>query len=206
MNKAETGRPHRLNTSLIYELPFGSGKKWLNDGGILSSVAAGWQLNTFFSVSSGAFVNVTSSATVLNAPGTTNQFADKVKDGPVEIFGDVGPQAQYFDVSAFRSVSDVRFGNAGLNSFVGPTAPNVDMSFFRAFRLGRDRTLQLRAECFNIANTPHFGNPNTNMSNVTFNTDGSIRALNGVGSITTTDRTGRQYDEREWRLGLRFGF
>ena len=44
------------------------------------------------------------------------------------------------------------------------------------------------------------------MSNVTFNPDGSIRALNGVGGITTTDRTGRQYDEREWRLGLRFGF
>jgi hypothetical protein len=74
------------------------------------------------------------------------------------------------------------------------------------FRVGRDRTLQLRAECFNITNTPHFGNPNTNMSNVTFNPDGTIRALNGVGSITTSDRTGRQYDEREWRLGLRFGF
>ncbi len=206
LNKAETGRPHRLNTSLIYELPFGSGKKWLNGDGVLSDIAGGWQLNTFFSVSSGAFVNVTSSATVLNAPGTTTQFADKVKEGPVEIFGAVGPQAQYFDVSAFRSVSEVRFGNAGQNSFVGPTAPNVDMSFFRAFRIGRDRTLQLRAECFNITNTPHFGNPNTNMSNVTFNADGSIRAFNGVGSVTTTDRTGRQYDEREWRLGLRFGF
>ena len=45
-----------------------------------------------------------------------------------------------------------------------------------------------------------------NSANVTFNTDGTIRALNGTGSITTTDRTGRQYDEREWRLGLRFGF
>jgi hypothetical protein len=33
-----------------------------------------------------------------------------------------------------------------------------------------------------------------------------IRALNGVGGITSTDRTGRQYDEREWRFGARFGF
>ena len=37
LNKAETGRPHRLNTSLVYELPFGSGKKWLNDGGVLGA-------------------------------------------------------------------------------------------------------------------------------------------------------------------------
>ncbi|MCM3880869.1 MAG: TonB-dependent receptor, partial [Vicinamibacterales bacterium] len=105
LNKAETGRPHRLNTSLIYELPFGSGKKWLNEGGVAAAIAGGWQVNTFFSVSSGSFVTVTSNANVLNAPGTTNQFADKVKEGPVDIIGDVGPQAQYFDVSAFRAVT-----------------------------------------------------------------------------------------------------
>ena len=138
LNKAETGRPHRLNMSLVYELPFGSGKKWLSDAGVLSAVAGGWQLNTFFSLSSGSFVTVTSNANVLNAPGTTTQFADKVKED-VEIFGDVGPNAQYFDVSAFRSVTQVRFGNAGQNVFTGPTAPNVDMSLFRVMRLGSDK-------------------------------------------------------------------
>ena len=76
------------------------------------------------------------------------------------------------------------------------------MSLFRVFRMGGDKTLQIRTECFNITNTPHFSNPATNISNVTFNPDGSIRALNGVGRITSTDRTGRQYDEREWRLGM----
>jgi hypothetical protein len=124
----------------------------------------------------------------------------------VEIFGDVGPQAQYFDVSAFRSATEVRFGNSGQGIFRGPSAPNVDMSFFRVFRFNGDKTLQFRVECFNTTNTPHFSNPSTNISNVTFNPDGSIRALNGVGGITSTDRTGRQYDEREWRLGMRFGF
>ena len=206
LNKGETGRPHRLNASLIYELPFGAGRKWLSSDRVLSNIVGGWQLNTFFSVSSGDLVNVTSSSNVLNAPGTNTQFADKVKDGPVEIFGDAGPQSQYFDVSAFRSVTQVRFGNSGLGVFRGPTAPNVDLSLFRVFRFGATKTLQFRAEVFNLTNTPHFGNPSTNISNVTFNPDGSIRALNGVGGITTTDRTGRQYDEREWRLGLRFGF
>ena len=124
----------------------------------------------------------------------------------MQISGDACPTCAYFDVSAFRSVNDVRFGNAGHGVFRGPTAPNVDLSLFRVMRVSGDKTLQVRFECFNITNTPHFGDPATNMSNVTFNADGSIRALNGVGSITSTDRTGRQYDEREWRLGLRFGF
>ena len=193
LNKGETGAPHRINASLIYEVPFGTGKKWLNDGGVLSNVAGGWQLNTFFSYSNGALVTVLSNANVLNAPGTTSQFADKVKDGPVEVFGDAGPNLQYFDVSAYRSVTETRFGNSGHGEWRGPSAPNVDLSIFRVFGLGAERTLQVRAEVFNLTNTPHFSNPNTNISNVTFNQDGSIRALNGVGGITSTDRTGRQY-------------
>ena len=193
LNKGETGTPHRLNASLIYELPFGSGKRWLNNGGVTSAVARDWQLNTFFSYASGTLVTVTSNANVLNAPGTTSQFADKVKDGPVEVFGDAGLNAQYFDVSAYRSVTEVRFGNSGHGEWTGPTAPNVDMSLFRVFRIGQSKTLQIRAEVFNVTNTPHFSNPATNISNVTFNADGTIRALNGVGGISSTDRTGRQY-------------
>ena len=100
----------------------------------------------------------------------------------------------------------MRFGNSGIGEWRGPTAPNVDMSLFRVFRIGQDKTLQIRAEVFNVSNTPHFSAPNSNISNVTFNADGSIRALNGVGGISSTDRTGRQYDEREWRFGARFGF
>ena len=157
-------------------------------------------------MASGTLVTVTSNANVLNAPGTTSQFADKVKDGPVEIFGDAGLNAQYFDVSAYRSVTQVRFGNSGHGEWSGPTAPNVDMSLFRVFRIGQNKTLQVRAEVFNVSNTPHFSNPSTNISNVTFRPDGSIQALNGVGGISSTDRTGRQYDEREWRFGARFGF
>ena len=41
LNKGETGAPHRLNASLIYELPFGGGKRWLNNDGVLSNVAGG---------------------------------------------------------------------------------------------------------------------------------------------------------------------
>jgi hypothetical protein len=206
LNKGETGTPHKLNASLIYELPFGSGRKWVSNDTVLSNIVGGWQVNSFLSAQSGTLVNVTSNSNVLNAPGTTTQFADKVKDGAVQIFGVATPTGQYFDVSAFRSVTQVRFGNAGLGSFRGPTAPNLDMSLFRTFRIGRDRTVQFRAECFNVTNTVHYANPAANISNVTFNADGSIQALNGVGSITDVVRTGRQYDEREWRFGLRLGF
>jgi hypothetical protein len=64
----------------------------------------------------------------------------------------------------------------------------------------------VRAEVFNVSNTPHFSNASANISIFTFRPDGSIQALNGVGGISSTDRTGRQYDEREWRCDARFRF
>jgi hypothetical protein len=36
--------------------------------------------------------------------------------------------------------------------------------------------------------------------------DARLDLVNGVGRINSTYRTGRQYDEREWRFGARFGF
>ena len=123
----------------------------------------------------------------------------------MQILGGECATCEYFDVSAFKPVTDVRFGNAGLGSFRGPSAPNLDMSLFRTFTMHRSQTLQLRAECFNVTNTTHFANPSASMASVTFNADGTIKALNGAGSITSTVRLGRQYDEREWRLGLRWG-
>ena len=111
-------------------------------------------------------------------------------------------------MSAYRPVpaGELRFGNSGHGSWRGPSAPNVDMSVFRVFRIGQSKTLQIRAEVFNISNTPHFSNPSANISNVVFAANGAITNLGGTGSITSTDRTGRQYDEREWRFGARFGF
>jgi len=80
------------------------------------------------------------------------------------------------------------------------------LSIFRNFALMKNKSLQLRAEVFNATNTPHFDNPSGNINNVVYNPDGTIANLNGAGGINDVVRTGRQYDEREWRLGVRLGF
>ena len=83
---------------------------------------------------------------------------------------------------------------------------NLDLSLFRTFALRRNMSLQLRVEALNATNTPHFANPASNVSNLQLNPDGTVRNLNGFGVITSTNRLGRQYDEREWRLGARLTF
>ena len=35
---------HVVNANAIYELPFGQGKQWLNQGGVMDAIFGGWQL------------------------------------------------------------------------------------------------------------------------------------------------------------------
>jgi hypothetical protein len=200
-------RPHNFQASFVSELPFGQGKPFLNDGGALSAIAGGWQVTGLLSVYSGTPFTVSSSATSLNLPNS-NQMADRV--GEVRILGEIGPGTSYFDPLAFRAVTEPRFGNSGFNSVRGPGFANFDFAVHRTFSF-RDRwNLQIRAEVFNLTNTPHFANPgdaNRNVSNLQLNPDGTIRNLGGFSSITTTANSGRDgIDERLIRFGVRLGF
>jgi hypothetical protein len=203
LNKGDqaNSNPHLFNASVIYELPFGSGRKFLNNSGAVSHIVGGWQTNAFFTARSGTPFTVTASNASLNAGNGTNQTADQIKDP--EIFGGLSP---YFDVTAFRSVTEVRFGTAGYNTLRGPGVANLDLSLFRTFSLPNQMALQVRIEALNATNTPHFSNPAANVANLQLNPDGTVRNLNGFGVITTTNRLGRQYDEREFRLGMRLTF
>jgi hypothetical protein len=118
----------------------------------------------------------------------------------------VGTAGAWFDPTAFKPVTEARFGTAGFNTMRGPGYGNLDMSFFRTVRMGRTKTLQGRVEVFNITNTPHFANPGSNINSVVYNADGSIRSLNGFAQVTGTNSLGREYDERYIRLGVRLSF
>jgi hypothetical protein len=200
-------RPHNFQASFVVELPFGAGKQFLNSGSVLPAMVGGWQVNGLLSVYSGRPFTVTSAATSLNLPGS-NQMADRI--GEPTILGEIGPGKSYFNPLAFRPVTEARFGNSGFNSMRGPGFANFDFSVQRQFNM-RDRyTVQIRAEVFNLTNTPHFANPSgngTNVSQLQLNPDGSVRNLGGFSSITSTANSGRDgIDERLIRLGLRLGF
>jgi hypothetical protein len=106
----------------------------------------------------------------------------------------------YFDPLAFKAVTDVRFGSSGRNILRGPGVFNLDSSLFRNFKITERFGLQVRMEMFGVTNTPQFGNPATTVSNMTFNADGSIRALNGYTEITSAS------GERQIRFAAKFTF
>ncbi len=199
-NRARAGfdRPHNLQLYGIYELPFGRGRKWATEG-LPAIIAGGWQLNGVFSAMSGTPFTVTSAGTSVNAPGNT-QTADQVLE-TVRILGGVGRGNSYFDPAAFAPVTAVRFGSSGRNALRGPGEVNLDASLFRDFHIAQGRTLQFRAEVFNLTNRPAFNNPGANASAPTRAADGTILNLNGYTEITSAQAT-----ERQVRFALRLLF
>jgi hypothetical protein len=125
----------------------------------------------------------------------------------VGILGRAGPRQSWSDPLVFAPVTMARYGTAGFNTVRGPGMISVDLGVVREFLFGERCQIQFRGEALNLSNTPHFGRPGNNVSNMVGNADGSIHSLGGYTEITSTlglDREG--IDERLFRLGLRIRF
>jgi outer membrane receptor protein involved in Fe transport len=197
-------RTHMFTMGFLYELPFGPNKP-MAQSGPASWLLRGWQTNGAFSAYTGTPFTVGASGAELNAPGSS-QTADQVKDGKVQVIGEIGPNKTWFDPLAFRQPTGVRFGTTGRNTVRGPGLWNIDLSLFRTFNLGERFKLEFKAEAFNATNTPKFANPAANVASMSLNPDGTIRALNNFSSITSTLTALATPSERQFRFGLRLSF
>jgi hypothetical protein len=199
-------RTHHIVVSTTYELPFGNAKPMLSHG-VAAAVLGGWSVNGIFNHYSGIPFTVTASSASCNCPGNS-QTANLVKTNVAITSSGTNGQS-YFDPTAYAPVTGPVFGTSGFDQLRGPGNTNLDMSIFRTIRITERFRTQLRAESFNISNTPHFANPtsnNLNVSNASFNPDGTVKNLNGFGTITTTNPLGRLLDQRYFRFGFRIIF
>jgi hypothetical protein len=149
---------HRFVSSVLYDLPFGHGRRFDIANPLLNAVAGGWQVNTIVTVHSGQpftpLLGVSSANTGAARPSV-------LRDGNLP--SDQRTVQNWFDKTAFYSPAQYLYGDAGRDILIAPGAANVDFSTFKRFSLARLREateLQVRAEFFNFFNHPQFGVPN----------------------------------------------
>ncbi|MCL4793233.1 MAG: carboxypeptidase regulatory-like domain-containing protein [Bryobacteraceae bacterium] len=205
LNRSQCGihQPHNFSSTGIWELPFGRGKNWATSG-VGAALLGGWQVNGMLNMYSGNPFTVGASGASLNAPHNS-QRADFIGVGKPRKIGGAGRGQAFYDWNQWAPVTDARFGTAGFSTLLGPGLINLDMGLFRNFQITERVRMTFRAEAFNATNTPHFGNPSNNISNLRLNPDGTFRS--GTFEITGVRNTGREgIDERVFRFGLRFQF
>lgn len=179
---ADTDVPLVFTFSSVYELPFGKGKPFAQQG-TASHILGGWQVNGIFSARNGTPYTATIDFDNANANGGTQR--------PNLVGNPNGPHTvkEYFNTAAFAVAAPYTYGDVHRNSLRGPGYTDVDFSLFRNFSLFQKVNLQFRSEFFNVLNHPNFSNPDAGLEDATY------------GQITST--TG---NPREIQLALKLTF
>jgi hypothetical protein len=190
---------HRFVTSVVYDLPFGKGRKYLSQG-IASKVIGGWQLNSIITWTAGFPLTVTPGS---DRSQTGNGYDRTNASGSNPKLDNPSP-AQWFNIGAFALQPLGNFGNAGRDVATGPGIFDWDFSVLKSFYFTEKRYLQFRFESFNFLNHPNFGDPNLTLGNN--RVDASGQPILGTGSFGTVSSTRSGIDMRELQFSLKLIF
>jgi len=173
--------------SYVYQLPAGVGKKWMNRGPA-AVILGNWQVAGVLSLMTGMPFSVFASGSSLNTPGETQTAT---QTAAVQILHGINIGNPWFSTSSFTQPTGVTFGTSGRNILSGPGLFSLNLSLFKNFKIRERANIELRAETFNVTNTPEFtigtgsGNGNTTTTSSTYgyvtSTIGSGTGVNGTG-------------------------
>ncbi|PYT11088.1 MAG: hypothetical protein DMG59_27340, partial [Acidobacteria bacterium] len=211
LTKNVANRPHALNLNFGYDVPRGS-NLWKNK--FTEVVMDGWRISGGAAIFTGTPFTVT-----CNAPtGAPAGYWTGTPTGGIPFRCQMGndiflPSGQFPSATedprlqwAFNSknftlpaIDSLGIGNTPPTLFYGSGLFNVDLSLAKEFKLGSERrTLELRAETFNILN--HF-NPNNPNTGLTYNFTTGAQTSSTFGVIN-----GAQVQARRMILSARLRF
>jgi hypothetical protein len=143
--------PHVLSGSFVWNVPF-----------------YGLQLAGLFRAQSGSPLAVTQAANSNAFAGFGIQRPNRISDP--ELPEGERKTSRWFDTAAFTTAPQFTIGNASRNPVVGPGYRTLDVMLGKTFVLREDFKLELRAEAFNVTNTPALAAPNTSFGTAAFGT------------------------------------
>jgi len=177
-------RPHRVAGNFVYELP------WFRDQqGFAGRMLGGWQLNSSFSLQSGApFTPLNGSDPTGALSGIDTLVGNAIRPNvlstlPISSMSveDLVAAGRFGLFQTIQSVPGQRVGNAGRNILRADGINNIDLGILKTTRLGENQRIQLRADFYNATNTRDFGIPNSTVTNSGFlnqwGTDGGKRRV-----------------------------
>ena len=177
----------RLVASWVYELPFGSRKRFANQG-VISKIAGGWQVGGILSFADGTPINVAQLGdtaglnTLGNQPDATGMSSVPANRSALH----------FWNIAAFNYTNpdlSWRPGNMGRNTLLTPGTRSGDLSLARNIRIHENHSLHFRFEAFNAANHPNWNAPSSDARNAS-----------NFGVITSAKTM------RQMQFGLKYAF
>jgi hypothetical protein len=169
----------------VWDLPDGAGRaRQLH--GVLGAVANDWTIAALVTLESGVPVAVTQTTNFNAFAGFGVQRPNLVGDPTLPV--DRRTPSQWFNTAAFAVAPQFTIGSASRNPVRGPSYRDVDLALVRRLPVRARQAIEVRAEVFNLLNTPNLGAPN------------AVAGAANFGTITTA------LDPRVIQLALKVVF
>ena len=139
----------RLSAGYVYSLP---------DPRVLRPVLMSWQLSGNLTLQDGTPVNPVYFATDFANSGTPNR-PNVVLGQSISLPSSQRSADHFFNTKAFSAPAPFTFGNAGRDILPGPGNAVIDLALHRRFVVSEGKSIEFRAESFNLLNHPNFGIP-----------------------------------------------
>ena len=192
---ATINAPMRWTSAINYQLPFGTGQKFLSHSRLLDLVVGGWAINTQITMQSG-FPLAIYQSNQNSAIGTSTQRPNATGVSP-ETSGSIEQRlTDYINPAAFSTAPQYTYGNLSRTiTERGPGMASTDFSLFKSWNYEHYKA-QFRMEVFNLTNTPQFYAPGADGQN----------SNNQFGSSTFGQITAQANFPRVFQIGVRLGF
>lgn len=225
-------RTHTVNINTNYELPFGKGKRFLNQGGLVDKIFGGFQVTSIINIGSGPPISIRDTSGTLNRTGrsarqTANSSLslDQIQDligiyhqnGRIYFIDPsvIGPNGSatggnvratptgVFPGQVFFAAQAGQTGNLPRSFLNGPMYFNWDAGIIKNISFNERMRLQLRAEAFNVLNNVNFFLP-TGPSALNVGEDSNVFNIRSAtfGQIPASNN----YSPRIMQFALRFEF
>ena len=207
----DQNRNHVWVTNILYELPFGKGKKYMSDANTLTDYAVGgWRLTSTTNWSGGLPWTPTYSQCNLDEDVGLCRPNRASGSFPLGVTGSSVSNLHWFTPlptplavggsgGAFSRPAAGTLGNIGFDSFRGPHLFTSNLSLAKNFRITERYSAEFRMDANNIFNHPVLGfNNNTN--------DGNRLCIDCGGNAGQISDIEKDTSMRLLTFGLRFSF
>jgi hypothetical protein len=146
--------PQVFSSGWVYQVP-----RWWKISGL--------ELAGVVRIQTGDAVPITQATNTLSAFGYAVQRPNRTGN-PNNFAG--RSASEWFDKSAFVAAGQFSIGNSSRNPVRGPGLQDADLMISKIFRISERFNLEMRAEVFNISNTPPLNDPNGSFGSAAFGT------------------------------------
>ncbi len=158
---------HKFTGDFLYELPFGTNKRWLSASGPMARVFGNWTWSGSFTIASGTPLT----------PYVLNSIADVARGSSGSLRPDLTGLPLYpvnlspglwFNPAAFVTPPVGQYGNAGRNIIIGPGTILFNMSMAKTIPFKDTKSLEFRVTANNVFNHPNYTGVDMNVNSPTF--------------------------------------